>query len=284
MSIRNRLPAIGMGTRPGLRSELSPQVVARWNAGLRAAGDEPDGVTISVLGAIGEDYWGEGVTAKLVAAILRRANGAAVTVNVNSPGGDFFEGVAVYNLLREHPGHVTVNVLGLAASAAAVIAMAGDEVRIARAGFLMIHNTWVVAAGDRVGLRAVADWLEPFDAAEADLFATRTGLPRDEVAAMLDRETWIGGSEAVEKGFADALLPSDQIASDMADGGEGRAAALFHRLDALLARGGAIPRSERRELLKDLKTGTPGAAQDRTPGAAVIAEGIADLLSLARTI
>ncbi|MBN0106041.1 Clp protease ClpP, partial [Pseudomonas aeruginosa] len=90
---------------------------------------------------IGYDWWtGEGVTAKRIAGALRAIGGDVdVTVNINSPGGDVFEGLAIYNLLREHKGKVTVRVLGLAASAASFIAMAADEVKIARAGFLMIH-------------------------------------------------------------------------------------------------------------------------------------------------
>ncbi|MFT2622165.1 head maturation protease, ClpP-related, partial [Escherichia coli] len=76
----------------------------------------------------------------------------------NSPGGDMFEGLAIYNLLREHEGEVNVKVLGLAASAGSVIAMAGDTVQIARAGFLMIHNAWVVAMGNRNDLRELAAW------------------------------------------------------------------------------------------------------------------------------
>lgn len=74
-------------------------------------------------------------------------NGADVTVNINSPGGDMFEGLAIYNLLREYQGKVTVKVLGIAASAASVIAMAGDDIQIGRGAFLMIHNCWVVAMG-----------------------------------------------------------------------------------------------------------------------------------------
>ncbi|KLB48562.1 peptidase, partial [Xanthomonas euvesicatoria] len=104
-----------------------------------------------------------GVTARRVAGALRAMGKGPVTVNVNSPGGDMFEGLAIYNLLREHDGEITVKVLGLAASAASIIAMAGDTVQIARAGFLMIHNAWVMAVGNRNDLIEVADTLKPFD-------------------------------------------------------------------------------------------------------------------------
>src|SRR5690606_30844040 len=97
--------------------------------------------TIGIYDVIGQDFWtGEGVTAKRVAAALRSMGAGPVTVYINSPGGDVFEGLAIYNLLREHKGEVTVKVMGLAASAAPVIEMAGDVVQVPRARFLMILN------------------------------------------------------------------------------------------------------------------------------------------------
>lgn len=87
--------------------------------------------------------------------------GENVTVNINSPGGDMFEGLAIYNLLREYSGKVTVKVLGIAASAASIIAMAGDEIQIGRGAFLMIHNCWIVMIGNRHDLAKAAIDIEP---------------------------------------------------------------------------------------------------------------------------
>ncbi|MBM9968481.1 Clp protease ClpP, partial [Pseudomonas aeruginosa] len=115
-------------------------------------------------------------------------------------------GLAIYNLLREHKGKVSVNIIGLAASAASFIAMAGDEIRIGRAAFLMIHNAWLIAMGNRNDLREIADWLEPFDMTLADIYAQRTGIDIDDIVKQMDAETWIGGREAVDKGWADAFL------------------------------------------------------------------------------
>ena len=212
--------------------------------------------------------WGDGVTAKRIAAALRSIDGGDVVVNVNSPGGDFFEGLAIYNLLREYPGQVEVRVLGMAASAASIIAMAADRLLIGRAGFLMIHNTWVVAAGDRHALRDVGDWLEPFDQAAAGIYAARTGLDSAEIAAMLDRETWIGGEAAVRDGFADALLAADEV-----DGATARARgdlsplAAQKKIDLLLA--GKATKAERRALVAALKGGMSGAAPDGMSRAAI---------------
>lgn len=154
MTIRS-LPAAPAG-RPcaGVSFDLMPQAMERWNADIQAAAED-DKNTISILDAIGFDPWsGEGVTAKRISAALRSMAGADVTVNVNSPGGDMFEGLAIYNILREYKGHVTIKVLGLAASAASIIAMAGDEIQVARSGFLMVHNGWTIAAGNRQSRRA----------------------------------------------------------------------------------------------------------------------------------
>ena len=229
-------------------SQLQPRALDRWNPGVRAAAEEGDR-TISVYDAIGYDYWtGEGVTAKRVAAALRSMGAGPVIVNVNSPGGDMFEGLAIYNLLREHDGEVTVKVLGLAASAASIIAMAGDTVQIARAGFLMIHNAWVLAVGNRNDLREYADFLEPFDRAMADIYAAHTGQDRKAMAKLMDAETWIGGSEAIEQGFADELLPSDQVEQK-----SGKAAASAVRRIESALRASGLPKSEAMRLISEFK-------------------------------
>ncbi len=226
---------------------------------------------------IGADYWGEGVTASRIAGALRSLNGADVTVNINSPGGDMFEGLAIYNLLREYDGKVTVKVLGLAASAASIIAMAGDEVQIGRGAFLMIHNCWVCAMGNRHDLAQIATDMAPFDKAMSDIYQARSGLDAATVDKMMDGETYIGGSEAVEKGFADSLLSADEIADD-----EESPAAALRKLDALLAKANT-PRSERRKLLKALSGSMPGAAAtpDGTPSAATIEKETIDRLEAA---
>lgn len=273
---RKDLPAAAVTRRPGIQTYVTPEMLDAWNPRIAAAASD-EGNTISILDVIGFDWFGDGVTAKSVAARLRAFGPAAdVTVNINSPGGDLFEGLAIYNTLREHAGKVTVKVLGLAASAASVIAMAGDEIRVARAGFLMIHNGWVLAIGDRNDLREIADWLTPFDATIADIYAARTGLAHAEVAAMMDVETWIGGQQAVDGGWADGLLPSDEV--DAKGGADGpKTMAALRRLEMYLSRGGAS-RAERRELVKGLggmpsaaPTGMPGAADDAGVASALLA-------------
>lgn len=255
MSLKN-LPGAPMG-RPSasVRSEILPRALDRWSPDLRAEASQDEAErTIGIYDVIGYDYWtGEGVTSRKIAAALRQLGSGDVTVHINSPGGDMFEGLAIYNMLREHKGQVTVKVLGLAASAASVIAMAGDVVQVPRAGFLMIHNAWVVAAGNRNDFAEISGWLEPFDAAMADIYAARTGGDAKAMAKLMDAESWIGGSSAVDQGFADELLSSDQVGRD-----EAKAQAHAHatrRLEAAL-RAGGMPKSEAMRLISEFKSGT----------------------------
>ncbi|MFG6422415.1 head maturation protease, ClpP-related [Klebsiella quasipneumoniae] len=254
MTIR-QLPVAPAG-RPcaGVTSEPQPSALERWNGGIRAASDNDN--SISIFDVVGRDYWDEGVTAKRISGALRSMNGADVTVNINSPGGDMFEGLAIYNLLREYQGKVTVKVLGIAASAASIIAMAGDDIQIGRGAFLMIHNCWVVAMGNRHDFAELSISLEPFDTAMADIYSARSGLDIATVQQLMDAESYIGGSDAVEKGLADSLLSADAVS----DGDDSPSSAL-RKLDALLAKTNT-PRSERRKLIKALTGNTPGAVTD----------------------
>lgn len=251
--------------RSGISFDLPQAALAKWNPSIQAAATDQQ--SISIFDPIGFDPWtGDGVTAKRIAGALRAMDGKDVTVNINSPGGDMFEGLAIYNLLREHKGTVTVKVMGVAASAASIIAMAGDTVEIGRSAFLMIHNCWIVAVGNKSELRAAADTIEPFDRAMADVYSARTGLDFKAVAKLMDAESFIGGSDAVDQGFADSLLPADQITEKAGIASTTAARAL----DTALAKSG-MPRSERRRLVNEIK-GTPSAAQEGMPSAADLAD------------
>lgn len=254
---RKHLPAAREG-KPvsGLRYDLAPSALDRWDTSIKASADSDN--SISIFDVIGQDYWtGEGVTAKRIAGALRAIGDGDVVVNINSPGGDMFEGLAIYNLLREHKGNVTVKVLGVAASAASIIAMAGDEVQVARAGFLMIHNAWIFAAGNRNDLRELADYLEPFDASMADIYVARTGEDAKTIQKMMDAESWIGGSAAIDQGFADSLLASDEVGQ----GADKPAALAVRRIENAL-RASGTPRSEAMRLISEFKATLRDASSD----------------------
>lgn len=251
---KSHLP-VALEDRPcaSISYELKPKALDKWNSGIRAASSDN---TISVLDVIGEDYWGEGVTAKRISGALRAIGNNDVVVNINSPGGDMFEGLAIYNLLRAHSGKVTVNILGIAASAASIIAMAGDEIQMGRGAFLMIHNCWSIGVGNRHDFAKLAADLEPFDKSMADIYVARSGQPESVVSKMMDDETYIASSDAIAKGFADRLLAADEIN----DGNESPQAAI-RKLDAALAKA-EMPRSERRKLISALTGSMPGATSD----------------------
>lgn len=235
-----------------VQAEICETARARFNPAIQAAIETED--TITIYDAIGEGMFSEGVTVNRIDAALRKIGNKDVTVLINSPGGDVFEGIAIYNRLREHPANVTVKVMGLAASAASIIAMAGDQIQIGQASFLMIHNAWVVAMGNKGDLRDVAEFLEPFDAALADVYSARSGVDRAEITAMMDRETWLNGSQAIEAGLADALLPADEI-----EEGEAPKANAVRTVEHALTREANFSRSQARALINEIK-GKPDAA------------------------
>jgi len=150
-----------------------------------------------------------GVTAQNIDASLRQFGSQPVIVKINSPGGDVFDGIAIYNLLRAHPQPVTAQVLGIAASAASIITMAADRIEMARNSELMIHQAWMLAVGNGELLRKAADILDKMDAAIAGTYAARSGQPIAEVIAMMADETFLDAGEAIDMGFADALLEAD---------------------------------------------------------------------------
>lgn len=273
-----RLGAPSMSAKPtfdlarprGVKFDLSPKALAHWDVGIQAKAG--DGV-ISILEPIGEDFFGAGVTAKRIGAALRSIGDKPVTVQINSPGGDFFEGLAIYNELARHTQEVTVEVLGLAASAASVIAMAGDRVAIAKSAFLMIHNTQWVAIGDRHVMTETAAIMEKFDRAAADLYADRTGAEPAALGKLMDAETWLNAQEAVDQRFADAVLSAEP------ERAKGAKQAALYRVEQLAARCG-LSRAEARSLMGDLvnELGKPGAAPDATPSAGDDLEGFVSFL------
>lgn len=278
MTIR-KLPEIK--ALDSLPKELSPvpmdKALARWKPEVHAAA-EPDN-TISIYDVIGEDWWtGDGVTSKRIAAALRSIGDQDVVVNINSPGGDFFEGIAIYNLLREHPHRVTVKVMGLAASAASIVAMAGDEIQISEVGFLMVHNAWAVAIGNRHDMREAADTLEPFDDAMASLYATRAGAEKTEAAGWMDKESWFNGAQAVELGLADGLLPSSEVKED--DRKSAKALNAKRRIEAAL-RAQGMSRHDSRSVIGEL-TGHHAEAGGERP--AVAGDVLADMRRLIETM
>lgn len=175
---------------------------------------------ILIYDVIGTDWFGEGVNAKKIKAALDEIGAVGdITVRINSPGGDVFDGLAIYNALRTHTAHITTRVDGLAASVASVIAQAGDTRLIVQSAQMMIHEAWGYAAGPAAELRDFADLLERQTANIAAIYAERG---TDDVDGFLERmaaETWLSDVEAVELGLADEVLVPER--KDPANAGPG---------------------------------------------------------------
>lgn len=160
-----------------------------------------------------------GITADMFAKEVKSLGDvSAINLRINSNGGNVFDGVAIYNYLKSHKARVEVDVDGVAASIASIIAMAGDEIRIADNGWLMIHNPWVMTAGEASDLRKTADTMDGIRETLLDTYMKRTNLDRDQVSQMMDNETWINGYDSVEFGFADSSKEGMKIAASVKPG------------------------------------------------------------------
>jgi ATP-dependent Clp protease protease subunit len=169
-----------------------------------------DALEISILDVIGYDFWsGGGVTSKQVKRELD-ANKDAKTVKVliNSPGGDVWEGIAIHSLLNRHSGNVQIEVIGLAASAASVIAMAGASIAMHEGSMMMIHPAWTIAMGNKSDLNDTAEFLAKVDDSILAIYKRRTGRDEADVKAMVEAETWMTAQQAVDEKFATAVIPA----------------------------------------------------------------------------
>lgn len=162
-----------------------------------------DTAEISIYDEIG--FWG--VSAASFAQDLKSCgnNLKQINLHIHSPGGDVFDGIAIYNLLKNHPANITVYIDGLAASMASVIAMAGNEVIMPENAMMMIHKPWGIQGGDAEDMRKYADLLDKVENTLIPAYANKTGKTPEELAEMLSAETWLNGKECVEQGFADKL-------------------------------------------------------------------------------
>lgn len=246
----------GVGDGSGWKFETTALAPDFKHFEVRAlASDNP---TISIFDYIGDDGEGGGVTDKRIAAALRQIGEKDITVEINSPGGNYFQGVAIYNLLRRHPKAVNVQILGMAASAASVIAMAGDTVSIAHNAEIMIHEAMGVFIGTKSDMAEAVETLQHIDDSMVSTYAARSGRPAEEFAEMiLGKDVYFRGQEAIDAGLADELLEREAEMPVYAEGEQFPSDKAS--LDKFLAKHN-MPRSARRDLLRAIGTGTPRAA------------------------
>jgi len=134
---------------------------------------------------------------------INRIESDHITVGINSPGGDVFDGTAIYNALRNHPAKITTRIDGLAASMASIIALAGDTVQMASNAYYMIHDPWTLSMGSADDLRKDAGLLDRIGGSLAEMYVEKTGKSVAEIKQAMEDETWYIGSEAESFGFVD---------------------------------------------------------------------------------
>lgn len=162
--------------------------------------------TLFLNGTIAEDSWfDDDVTPQMFKEELMDGNGN-ITVWINSPGGDCVAAAQIYNMLREYAGKVTVKIDGIAASAATVIAMAGDTVLMSPVSMMMIHNPMTIAFGDSGEMQRAIDMLSSVKDSIINAYELKTGISRTKLAHLMDAETWMDANKAIELGFADEII------------------------------------------------------------------------------
>ena len=191
-----------------------------WN--LIPDAETPGDGVLDIEGPIDEEAWFDGGTGsrEFKKALKGLKN---VTVHINSPGGDVMAGAEIYSALKEHSmngrGKVTVIITALAASAASVVAMAGDEILISPVAYMMIHNPWSFAMGDAREMRKTAKTLDEITEGLITAYQQRTGKSRDQLKRMLENETWMSAQTCVDEGFADGIYGGEIRAAAMAGSG-----------------------------------------------------------------
>ena len=174
--------------------------------------------TLFLSGTIAEESWfDDDVTPQLFRDELNAGSGD-ITVWINSPGGDCVAAAQIYNMLMDYKGNVTVKIDGIAASAASVIAMAGTKVLMSPVSMMMIHNPATIAFGDHNEMQKAIEMLESVKDSIINAYEIKTSLSRAKLSRLMEAETWMDATKAVELGFADDILQRTDAEEDEAQG------------------------------------------------------------------
>lgn len=179
--------------------EQLKQIPQKFNA---VHNEETKTSEITIYGVIGTSWWNDSFSATDIDEALKAAGDNDIIINLNSPGGDAFDGISIFNRLKRHEGKVTIHVDGWACSAASIIAMAADELIMELGSMFMIHEASNIVWGTKTDMRKEADVLEELEEGIINIYMTKTNLSREDVRAKVDSETWFSANKAVEFGFA----------------------------------------------------------------------------------
>ena len=184
-----------------------------WTPQNSETNKEGDERTLHLEGVIAPETWfDDEITPALFKEELNSGTGS-ITVWINSPGGDCMAAAQIYNMLVDYPHPVTVKIDGIAASAASVIAMAGDTVLMSPVSTMMIHNPATIAMGDHTDMEKAIQMLSAVKDSIINAYQLKTGLSRREISKMMDAETWFDATKAIEMGFADGVIQSAAAAT-----------------------------------------------------------------------
>ena len=212
-----------------------------------------------------------------VSEALREIGPKDVTVNINSPGGSYYTGLVIYNQLRQHKAKVTINVLGVAASAASIIAMSGDEIMLGDGANIMVHCASVLAFGNKFALPDITEVLAEVDAEMAKIYAARAGVEYSIATEWMDRKSGDGkrfyADEAIKLGLADGKLAKSAVRAE-----EGKTVPVERRAERALMRGEKLSAAEAKAMIGALKFGERDAAHEAERDAGPTADSLSQLI------
>ena len=245
--------------------------------------NEDDTRTLYLEGVIAEESWfADNITPAMFKEELFSGNGP-ITIHLNSPGGDCIVASQIYTMLMDYPGDVTIQIDGMAASAASVIAMAGTRVTMSPTSLMMIHNPFTMAMGDTEEMRKAIQLLDEVKESIINAYQIKTGLSRARISHLMDGETWMNAIKAKELGFCDEVLytgaedlPNDKAGFSFAR--KSAAASLMNRVIALMPK--QMPKAQAEPAHPPDTEPTPVKKEPTTPDNRVKAADLDRRLSL----
>lgn len=185
----------------------------RSRYGIKAKAGASKEAEIWIYEEIGDGWYGGISAAQFVKDLKELGDLDKITLRINSPGGNVFDGIAIYNVLKQHKAKVVTYIDGYAASIASVVAMAGDEIYMAENGIMMIHNAWALAIGNAADIRKVAAELDKVDEAILSTYMKRVKKEKETICQMMADETWMSAAECLEMGFIDEITGALEAAA-----------------------------------------------------------------------
>lgn len=183
-------------------ADLIPEIPKSFAVEVNSENDE---TVITIYGDIGESWWFDATSAGDIDRALKEVKTSKITVRLNSPGGDAFDGITIYNRLKDHNAKVKIIVDGWACSAASIIAMAADELIMNTGSMMMVHEAWTIAMGSKSDMQKTVDMMTKLDESLLDIYMTKATVTREEMKQFVENETWFTADETVQIGFATGI-------------------------------------------------------------------------------